>query len=46
MPSDVVDEEATVRDFEWEAEEEAILIGTTRGVYRYRPGLTPGLECE
>ncbi len=44
--SEAVDEEAFVRDLLWEVEEEAILFGTTRGVYRYRPGLTTELECN
>ncbi len=46
VPGSVVAEGAEVWDFLWEEDENAILIGTSRGVYRYRPGLTTGLECN
>ncbi len=44
--SEVVDPEAAPFSLAWDAVEEALLVGTDRGVYRYRPGMTTGLECE
>ncbi len=46
VPTGVVAEGARVFDFEWEESKEAILVGTSHGVYRYRPGLSTGLECD